>query len=194
MFVKLLNKDLPIHVKGNGRLPLIVLGPASLFEKDQLLSPALKSLFTIYFVDMFSKLEGQNTPNIDKLTLDDFVWAIEGIRLALNKEKIALFAHSASGVLAMKYAQKYPGRVSCNLIVATAPFGELKKKTLLYLFFIHATLPMIVCTDLKKIKAHICKASRKFLVTNDLSIVIIQGERNFSMIIKIQITYTYGII
>lgn len=127
------NKQIPIETLGSGDLPLLIVGPASLFKKDHLLSPEFKRLFKIYFVDIFISVD--EGPTTSGLTLDDFVASIEKIRLYINEDKIALFAHSASGVLAMKYAMEYPERVLCNFIVATAPFWGVKKEVEVNSFF-----------------------------------------------------------
>ena len=126
--VKAFDKNIPVYKRGFGNIPLLITGPANLFKKPELLPLSFNNVFTIYFVDLFEK--PQNYPvNYSQLTLNDFVDQFENIREQLGLKKIALFGHSANGVLALEYASKYPDKVLLNIIVGTAPiWGDYKNE------------------------------------------------------------------
>lgn len=124
-----LGKTLPVFIRGQGNIPLLVLGQASLFKKPGFIPKELDAYFKIYFVDLFEKQENQSFIDVHTLKLDSFINAIESIRSQLGLEKIALFAHSASGVLAIEYSRQYQKNVLLNIIVGTAPiWGNYKNK------------------------------------------------------------------
>jgi proline iminopeptidase len=118
--IELFSKKLPIYERGEGEIPLLVIGPANLFRKKGMIPEQMNSRFKIYFVDFFEK-QGDELIDLSKVTLGDFIDSIEAIRNHLSLEKIALFAHSSSGVLAVEYAKKYQERVLLNILVSSSP-------------------------------------------------------------------------
>jgi len=126
--VQALGKTIPVFTKsGKDDLPpMLVVGPAMLF-KDRL-PDSFNEMFHIYFVDIFIKQLVPASLDINQLTLDDFVEAIESIRQQLGLENVILFGHSSNGILALKYSEKYYEHVKCNILIGTTPFrGEAKK-------------------------------------------------------------------
>jgi proline iminopeptidase len=135
--INVLGKELPVFIRGHGNIPLLVLGQATLFKKPGFIPNPLDDYFKIYFVDLFEKQINQDFDDFSHLKLDDFLNAIEEIRLKLNLEKVALFSHSAPGVLAIEYSRKYEKNVLLNIIVATAPIWGTYKADLSNCFFKH---------------------------------------------------------
>jgi proline iminopeptidase len=131
---KIFTKELPFEKRGNGRIPLLIVGPASLFKKNGLLPKELYEHFTVYFVDLFLADSASST-DYSKLTLASFVEVIEQIRIQLKIEKMVLFAHSANGILAIEYANKYSERVYFNILVGTMPIWGNYRKNLTRNFF-----------------------------------------------------------
>lgn len=71
---------------------------------------------------------GQSSTKVDtaSITLDNFIEDIEGLRKAFGLKKLILMAHSWGGILAMKYAIKYPDKVKALILVdATAASSKL---------------------------------------------------------------------
>ncbi len=126
--IKILNKQLPVHTRGYGAISLVVVGQASLFKKPNILPSEMDKYFTMYFVDLFEKRDEKQV-DYSSLTLDDFISSVENTRIQLGLEKVAIFGHSAAGILAIEYAKKYKENVLFNLIISTAPiWGDYKKK------------------------------------------------------------------
>jgi proline iminopeptidase len=152
--VKVFGKKCPVYKCGHGKHPMLVIGPANLF-RNQFLPDNMYEYFTIYFVDFFSETRSgeayiKQQKNLDKsldldmninaldrskLTMDDFVEAIESIRTQIKKDWIALFGHSSNGILALKYTEKYPQYVIFNVLVGTTPFRGTEKERLSDDFF-----------------------------------------------------------
>jgi len=129
LFIEALGKRLPVHVRGNGLLSLLVLGPATLFEKPGFIPAAWDEQFTIYFVDFFALSERSSSCHYDCLQLEDFVGAVESTRAQLQLDTVVLFGHSAAGVLAMEYSTRYPDRVLFNILLCASPiWGGYKNK------------------------------------------------------------------
>jgi len=119
-------KNLPVYKRGLGDIPLLITGPANLFKKLGMLPQALDNVFTIYFVDLFEKTQ-DFTMDFTHIGLADFTSELESIRKQLELDKIALFGHSATGVLALEYMEKYKDKVLLNILVGMAPiWGEYK--------------------------------------------------------------------
>lgn len=128
--VHIFNKKIPVYQRGAGQIPLLIIGPAGLFKKPNMLPQTFDEVFTIYFVDLFEKTQTE-LENITNLTLDDFVAQLEAIRAQLGLKKIALFGHSANGILAFEYASKHPNNVFINILVSTAPiWGNYKNEVI----------------------------------------------------------------
>lgn len=90
--------------------------------------------YQLIFFDQ--RLCGKSDMEIDTstITIDNFVEDIEGIRLAFNLEKVNLVGHSWGGLLAMKYAIKYPDKLkSLILLNSMAGSAELWQKESLML-------------------------------------------------------------
>ncbi|MDZ7720872.1 MAG: alpha/beta hydrolase [Balneolaceae bacterium] len=69
------------------------------------------------------RLSGRSSADVDStdITLDNFVEDIEALRQEFNYEKVHLMAHSWGGLLAMKYAIKYPSNLNSLILLNTMP-------------------------------------------------------------------------
>jgi len=132
--VQTLGKIIPVYVRGNGLLPMLVVGPATLFHNSYL-PESFDKYFKIYFVDIFTKVSSYRLLDINEITLDDFVGSVESIRKQLKLDKVVLFGHSANGILALKYSEKFPEHVLCNILVGTTPFRGSEKSKISDAFF-----------------------------------------------------------
>jgi len=54
-------------------------------------------------------------------SLMDYVGDLEAVRKSLGVEKITLFGHSWGGLIALRYATVYPGRVQSMILMGSAP-------------------------------------------------------------------------
>lgn len=135
MPVTVFGKEIAVEKRGIGSVPMLIVGPASLFKKEGLLPEELFEHFTVYFADIFQS--NMENPPIDysSLTLNHFVDAIEQIRKQLDLEKMVLFGHSSNGVLAIEYARQHADRVLFNILVGTMPIWGNYRKTLMSDFF-----------------------------------------------------------
>lgn len=69
------------------------------------------------------RLSGRSSADVDSvdITLDNFVEDIEGLRQEFNFGKMHLMAHSWGGLLAMKYAIKYPSNLNSLVLLNPMP-------------------------------------------------------------------------
>lgn len=93
---------------------------------------ALSEKFSLIFYDQRGC--GRSAPDLEKeeVSLDHFVNDMAGILDALSLEKVHVVAHSFGGLLAMKFATVYPGKVKslilCNSVSASKEFDQLGKQ------------------------------------------------------------------
>ncbi len=132
--ITVLNKKVRIRKRGKGDYPLLIVGPASIFQQPGFLPKEFDTLFKIYFVDWFIKND-KHTPDYSQLTLAHFVDVVEDIRVQLDLKKVILFSHSAMGILAIEYAKKHTENVLFNIVIATSPIWGHKKEQSSKLFF-----------------------------------------------------------
>ncbi len=135
--VQVFNSVIPLTIEGDGSLPLLVIGPASLFQKNKMLPSEMRKIYTIYYVDIFSEKIKLSTDQIKSLTWENFFAVLDDIKRQLGIAKIALFAHSAMGILAYEYARRNPNQVSSLILVATSPIWTNTKKKNSEVFFKH---------------------------------------------------------
>lgn len=69
------------------------------------------------------RLSGRSSADVDSvdITFDNFIEDIEGLREEFNLKKIHLMAHSWGGLLAMKYAIKYPENLYSLILLNSMP-------------------------------------------------------------------------
>ena len=125
--------QLEYQMYGKGE-PLIVLhgGPGM---DASYLSPGIDKLGKLYSVVVYNQRGSDNLlakPDTLKLNADQFVEDLEGLRKALGLDKINVMGHSWGGLLAMKYAVRYPQHLKTMILVSTASAdaaaGEVTQK------------------------------------------------------------------
>lgn len=69
------------------------------------------------------RLSGRSSADVDsaEITLNNFIEDIEGLRQEFNLEKIHLMGHSWGGLLAVKYAIKYPSHLNSLVLLNSIP-------------------------------------------------------------------------
>ena len=133
--VNIFESEVAVIQEGAGDIPLLVVGPASLFLKRHMLPKAMQDTYTIYYVDIFDESISLSMSLLDDLDLDSYVEVIESIRVQLSLPMVSLFAHSALGVLGYEYAKKYADKVSSLMLIATSPIWSGEKSKMSALFF-----------------------------------------------------------
>jgi proline iminopeptidase len=105
---------------GSGE-PLVIIHGGPVLDHSYFLPhfEALSAHYQLVFYDQ--RASGRSLSKVDtaSMKLDVFADDIEGIRKALNVDKINLFGHSWGGLLAMKYAIKYNQHID-QLILANS--------------------------------------------------------------------------
>ncbi len=101
--------------------PLIVLhgGPGMDGSYFHPFIDPLGETFKIINYDQRASGKSSGISDTLKLTADQFVEDIEGLRKAFGIEKIHLMGHSWGGQLAMRYAIKYPDQLHTLILVST---------------------------------------------------------------------------
>jgi len=123
-----------IYVKSLGKgSPIIVLHGGPGLNHTYFL-PQLADLAKSHRLIFFDqRASGKSSADLDstQMTLDAMVDDIDAIRKHFKYEKVNLFAHSFGGLLAMKYAIKYPSHVRRVILVSSiAPAaGEFGTET-----------------------------------------------------------------
>lgn len=103
---------------GQGEPVLIIHGGPGL--SHNYLFPHLQPLahnYQLIFYDQ--RVSGESSLNVDtnSITLDNFIEDIDGLRQSFGIQKLNLMAHSWGGLLAMKYAIKYPDRIKSLILI-----------------------------------------------------------------------------
>jgi proline iminopeptidase len=110
------------NIVGEGE-PIIVIHGGPVLDHGYLESSfePLAQNYQLLYYDQ--RLSGRSSADIDGsgIKLDDFVEDIESLREEFNFERIHLLAHSWGGLLAMKYAIKYPSNLSSLILLNSMP-------------------------------------------------------------------------
>lgn len=107
----------PLQIEGNGT-HCIIIGLASLTLKS--LSKNLFDHYQFYSSSLYWE-PFENPLDVNKLTMESLVNDLEECRLKLKLNKITIMAHSASGLIALEYALKFPDHVQEIIIIGTPP-------------------------------------------------------------------------
>jgi proline iminopeptidase len=73
--------------------------------------------YQLFFYDQ--RASGKSSLNVDtsSITIDNFIKDIDGLRQSFGIKKLNLMAHSWGGLLALKYAIKYPDKVKSLILI-----------------------------------------------------------------------------
>jgi proline iminopeptidase len=98
--------------------PLIIIpgGPGSAHIAYRVFDSLAKNNLIVYF-DAFGRGKSDTAKDVKEYSLPRDIEDIEGIRKALNFEKLNVLGHSYGGLVAQGYAIKYPSRVN-HLVLA----------------------------------------------------------------------------
>ncbi|HKL17889.1 MAG TPA: alpha/beta fold hydrolase [Halalkalibaculum sp.] len=122
--------ELYVKAIGSGE-PVIVVHGGPVLDHSYLyhhLEPLSKDYRLIFFDQ---RLSGRSSADIDSadISLNAFIEDIEALRKELNFGKVHILGHSWGGLLAMKYAIRYPDHViKLMLINSMAPTSKLWQK------------------------------------------------------------------
>lgn len=114
--------ELFVKRMGEGE-PIIVVHGGPVLEHGYLVShfmPLAENYELIYYDQ---RLSGRSSAEIDSagINLSQFIEDIEELRKEIGEEKIHLMAHSWGGLLAMKYAIKYPSQLNSLILLNSMP-------------------------------------------------------------------------
>ena len=112
---------LTYFIEGEG-YPCIVVTEGELLTNA--ISKELKNHFKFIFIN--ARMNVSDPGDVNKITFDVLVDDIDQIRKALDLNKICVFGHSVSGLIAFEYAKKYPQFTSHVIMNGTSPVdGQL---------------------------------------------------------------------
>lgn len=103
--------------------PIIVVHGGPVLDHSYLV-PNFKPLAGNYELIYYDqRLSGRSSANVDstEITLANFIEDIEELRKEMGIEKMHLMAHSWGGLLAMKYAIKYPSNLNSLVLLNSMP-------------------------------------------------------------------------
>lgn len=118
MYAKVGDLDIFYTIAGEGPTCLVPsLAGTPIYERA--FTPALQDVMRLVFVE----LRGNRTAagDVDALTFDGMVDDLDGVRGALDLDRVAVLGHSAHSMLALAYGARYPERTSHVLAIAGAP-------------------------------------------------------------------------
>jgi len=116
---------LTYFIEGEG-YPCIVVTEGELLSN--VLSNQLKKNFKFIFIN--ARMNVVDPGDINKINFDVLVDDVEQIRKALDLEKVSVFGHSVSGLIAFEYARKYPQFTTHVIMNGTSPFEDQKLEKL----------------------------------------------------------------
>lgn len=110
------------NIVGEGE-PIVVIHGGPVLDHGYLESsfePLAQSYKLLYYDQ---RLSGRSSADVDPsgITLDDFVEDIEALRQEFQFDSVHLLGHSWGGLLAMKYAIKYPSNLNSLILLNSMP-------------------------------------------------------------------------
>ena len=104
-------------IEGDG-VPCLVIGMLSNFYPP-VFSKEIKKYIKFIFVDF--KIFVPSVPiDVNEISMDSIVKDLDGVRIFLGFEKIAVLGHSVFGIVALEYAYKYPEHTSHIIMIGSA--------------------------------------------------------------------------
>lgn len=123
-FVSVDGAQLHYHIEGRG-IPCIFIGHAE--SSRILLSRELRDHFKFIFIDLRHDVRSKSSLKVSEITLNTYIEDIDAVSTALGLGPCSIWGHSHYAYLALKYAQKYPGKVS-RIITTACPPRQLSLK------------------------------------------------------------------
>jgi proline iminopeptidase len=113
--------QLTYFIEGKG-YPCIVVTEGELMSKA--LSNELKNHFKFIFLN--ARVNMADPGEIDSISFDLLTRDVEQVRLALKLDKVGVFGHSISGLIALEYARNYPEHTVFVIMNGTPPYWNDK--------------------------------------------------------------------
>jgi proline iminopeptidase len=110
---------LTYFIEGEG-YPCIVVTEGELLTNA--ISKELKNHFKFIFVN--ARMNVLDPGDVNKITFEVLADDVEQIRKALDLNKICVFGHSVSGLIALEYARKYPQFTTHVIMNGTPPYSD----------------------------------------------------------------------
>ena len=104
-------------IEGDG-YPCIVVTEGELLANA--ISEELKKNFKFIFVN--ARMNVKDPGDINRITFNTLIDDVDQVRQALKLNKVSVFGHSVSGLIAFEYARKYPQYTSHVIMNGTSPF------------------------------------------------------------------------
>ncbi|MCC6691599.1 MAG: alpha/beta fold hydrolase [Bacteroidia bacterium] len=121
-YVSVNGAKLWVEIAGKGDPLFIIAGGPGGNHVSYHSMDALQDSSTLVFIDNFGRGKSDTAKNVTEYSIDRDVEDIEGIRKALQYEKINVFGHSYGSLVCQLYAIKYPQHVK-HLIIANGFFS-----------------------------------------------------------------------
>ena len=109
--------ELNYFIEGDG-YPCIVVTEGEVMAKS--ISNELKNHFTFIFIN--ARMNVSNPGEIDKISFDMLIKDVDQVRRVLSLEKVCVFGHSISGLIALEYARRFPQNTSHVIMNGTPPY------------------------------------------------------------------------
>jgi proline iminopeptidase len=127
-YIKVNDAKLWIETEGTGDALFLVSGGPGNAHVGMHSFGALKDACTLVYIDNFGRGKSDTAKTAAEYSISRDVEDIEGLRKALNYDKINLLGHSYGSIVAQAYAIKYPQHLK-HLIIANGFFsGEMWQK------------------------------------------------------------------
>ena len=121
-FAKINGTEIYFNRMGQGE-PIIVVHGGPVLDHGDLMPffGPLENNYELIYYDQ--RLSGRSSADVDSadITIDHFIDDIEELRTRLGLEDVHLMAHSWGGLLAMKYALKYPENLKSMILLNSMP-------------------------------------------------------------------------
>jgi proline iminopeptidase len=119
MFATVNGVDIHYTVAGSG-IPCLVpsIAGTPIYERT-FASPTLLQQLRLIFVEL--RANRTAVGDVEALTLGTLVDDLDGLRRALDLDRVAVLGHSAHSILALAYAARYPAQTSHVLAIAGVP-------------------------------------------------------------------------
>ncbi len=116
--VNIRNHSYPVHVYGNGAIPLLSVGIGSHLQMT--LPESLLNTFTIYSTDLYW-IASQHREQSIQLTMSDIIDDLLEVLSQLKLSKCLIAGFSCFGLLALEAAKRRDARIKGAVMISTPP-------------------------------------------------------------------------
>ena len=111
--------QIDFFIEGKG-FPILVVTEAELVSHA--MSSSLKDRFKFIFIN--GRMNMPDPGDVAQITFDLLTKDVEAVRKSLNLEKVGVFGHSISGLIALEYARRYPQHTAFVVMNGTPPYDN----------------------------------------------------------------------